>query len=45
MSKLQEFDYASASAIALVMLVFSFALLFAVNLIQVRNTRILKGGN
>lgn len=45
MSKLQEFDYASASAIALVMLVFSFALLFAVNLMQVRNTRILKGGN
>lgn len=44
MSKLQEYDYAGASAIALVMLVFSFLLLFGVNLIQVRNTRILKGG-
>ncbi|SDA13317.1 sulfate transport system permease protein [Ruminococcus sp. YE71] len=44
MAKLQEYDYASASAIALVMLVFSFTLLFAVNLIQVRNTKILKGG-
>lgn len=44
MAKLQEYDYGSASAIALVMLVFSFTLLFAVNLIQVRNTKILKGG-
>ena len=44
MSKLQEYDYASASAIALVMLIFSFTVLFAVNLIQVRNSKILKGG-
>ncbi|MBR1863907.1 MAG: sulfate ABC transporter permease subunit CysT [Ruminococcus sp.] len=44
MAKLQEYDYGSASAIALVMLVFSFALLFAVNLIQVHNSKILKGG-
>ena len=43
MSRLQEFDYSSATAIALVMLIFSFALLFIVNLIQARNTRILRG--
>lgn len=45
MSELQEYDYSSATAIALVMLLFSFALLFIVNLIQSRNTKILKGGN
>lgn len=44
MAKLQEYDYGSASAIALVMLMFSFVLLFAVNMIQVRNTKIMKGG-
>ena len=43
MSKLQEFDYASATAIALVMLIFSFVLLFTVNMIQARNTKIIKG--
>lgn len=45
MSELQEYDYSSATAIALVMLVFAFALLFVVNLIQSRNSKILKGGN
>lgn len=45
MSELQEYDYASATAIALVMLLVSFFILFLVNLIQMRNTRILKGGN
>lgn len=45
MSELQEYDYASATAIALVMLLFSFALLFTVNMIQARNTKIIKGGN
>lgn len=45
MSELQEYDYSSATAIALVMLLFSFALLFVVNLIQSRNSKILKGGN
>lgn len=45
MSELQEYDYASATAIALVMLVFSFAILFLVNLIQARNTKIIKGGS
>lgn len=45
MSELQEYDYSSATTIALVMLVASFVTLFLVNLIQTRNTRILKGGN
>lgn len=45
MSELQEYDYSSATVIALVMLLFSFALLFVVNLIQSRNSKILKGGN
>ena len=41
---MSDFDYNSATAIALVMLAFSFAILFIVNLIQARNTKILKGG-
>ncbi|MGN0600419.1 MAG: sulfate ABC transporter permease subunit CysT [Oscillospiraceae bacterium] len=45
MSELQEYDYSSASAIALVMLFASFLILFLVNLIQIRNSKILKGGN
>lgn len=44
MSELQEYDYASATAIALVMLLASFLILFGVNLIQMRNAKILKGG-
>lgn len=44
MSELQEFDYSSATAIALVMLLVSFFILFLINMIQARNTRILKGG-
>lgn len=44
MSKLQEFDYAAASSMALVMLAASFLILFVVNLIQARNTKILRGG-
>jgi sulfate transport system permease protein len=43
MSELQEYDYASATAIALVMLLAAFLILFIVNLIQARNTKILKG--
>ena len=39
MSQLQEFDYAEATAIALVMLVIAFVLLLAVNAIQVRASR------
>jgi sulfate transport system permease protein len=45
MSELQEYDYASATAIALVMLIFAFLILFLVNLVQARNTKIIKGGN
>ncbi len=44
MSELQEYDYSSATAIALVMLAISFIILFGVNLIQMRNAKILKGG-
>lgn len=43
MSKLQEFDYASATAIALVMLAAAFIILFINNFIQARNSRILNG--
>ena len=42
MSELQEFDYPSATAIALVMLIISFFILFLVNMIQARNTKIIK---
>lgn len=45
MSELQEFDYSSATAIALVMLTAAFLILFLVNLIQIRNSKILKGGH
>ena len=45
MSELQEFDYSSATAIALVMLAVSFFILFLNSMIQQRNARILKGGN
>ena len=44
MSELQEFDYASASAVALVMLAAAFLILFCMGLAQARNTRILRGG-
>ncbi len=44
MSELQEFDYSSATAIALVMLLLSFSILFLINMIQARNTKIRKGG-
>ena len=45
MSELQEYDYASATAIALVMLLAAFLILFLVNLIQIRSSKILRGGN
>lgn len=44
MAELQEFDYASATSIALVMLLASFVVLFAVHRIQAKNRRILRGG-
>lgn len=43
MSELQEYDYSSATAIALVMLAAAFLILLAVNLIQIRSSKILKG--
>jgi sulfate transport system permease protein len=39
MSKLEQFDYAGATALAVVMLVVSFFLLLAINLLQWWNTR------
>ena len=45
MSELQEYDYTSATSLALVMLVVSFLLLFILNLMQARNSRRLRGGN
>ena len=45
MSELQEYDYPSATAIALVMLAAAFLILFLVNLIQIGNSKILKGGH
>lgn len=45
MSELQEYDYTSATSIALVMLVVSFLLLFILNLMQARNSRRLRGEN
>ncbi len=45
MSELQEYDYSSATAIALVMLAAAFLILFLVNLIQIHNSKILKGGH
>lgn len=44
MSELQEFDYASASAVALVMLAAAFLILVCMGLAQARNARILRGG-
>lgn len=43
MAELQEYDYPAATSIALVMLVFSFLILFLVNLVQMRNAKILGG--
>ena len=44
MSKLQEFDYPSATAIALVMLIVAFFILFLTNLVQAHSAKIVKGG-
>lgn len=43
MAELQEFDYSSATAIALVMLAAAFLILFLTNLVQIRNAKILRG--
>ena len=39
MSKLEQYDYAGATAIALVMLILSFIILFSINLIQVHTNK------
>ena len=39
MQKLSYIDYASATAIALVMLVISFVLLFAINIVQLNQSK------
>ena len=44
LSELQEFDYQSATSIALVMLIASFLILFLMNLMQARNSKRLRGG-
>jgi sulfate transport system permease protein len=38
-TKLEQFDYAGATAIALVMLLMSFSLLLAINALQGRTSR------
>ena len=38
-TKLEQYDYAGATAIAVVMLVVSFILLLAINLLQARSRR------
>lgn len=43
MAELQEFDYPSATAIALVMLIFAFLILFANAVIQSRSQKIVSG--
>jgi sulfate transport system permease protein len=44
MSELQEYDYASATAIALVMLIAAFAVLFITNFIQSASAKKVNGG-
>ncbi|WP_195201184.1 sulfate ABC transporter permease subunit CysT [Faecalispora jeddahensis] len=43
MNKLEQFNYAAATSIALVMVVFAFLLLFGINLIQARINQIARG--
>ena len=45
MSELQEYDYASATAIALVMLIVALLILFLRNWVQARSSKKLKGGS
>jgi sulfate transport system permease protein len=45
MSELQEFDYTSATAIALVMLIAAFLVLFATNIVQAKFSKIANGGS
>lgn len=43
MSKLEQYDYEGATALAIVMLVFSFIMLFIINLIQKHNNKVIGG--
>lgn len=43
MNKLEQFNYAAATSIALVMVVFAFVLLFGINLLQARINKIARG--
>jgi sulfate transport system permease protein len=43
MSELQEYDYASATSIALVMLLIAFVILFVNAVIQSRTSKIVSG--
>ena len=45
MSELQEYDYTSATSIALVMLFVSFLILFSVNALQSHNSKRIKGAS
>lgn len=42
-SKLEQFNYAAATSIALVMIVFSFVILFTINIVQSRVNKIARG--
>ncbi|MDQ0205002.1 sulfate ABC transporter permease subunit CysT [Pectinatus haikarae] len=44
MVKLQQFNYAEATSIAIIMLLFSFLIMFAINSLQVYQQRIVQGG-
>jgi len=43
LSKLEQYDYSGAAAIALVMLAASFIIIFIINIIQVRSNKFIKG--
>ncbi len=43
MNKLEQFNYAAATSIALVMVIFAFILLFGINLLQARINKIARG--
>lgn len=43
MSKLEQFNYSAATSIALVMIIFSFVILFSMNILQSRISKIARG--
>ncbi|WP_231038008.1 sulfate ABC transporter permease subunit CysT [Pectinatus frisingensis] len=44
MIKLQQFNYTEATSIAIVMLLFSFLIMFAINSLQIYQQRLIRGG-